>query len=37
MRTNTRTKKIEEANGGSCEGEAVMDDMCNTEACPRKL
>ena len=33
---NTRTKKTEEANGGICEGEAEMEDVCNTEACPRK-
>jgi len=37
-RTNTRTKKIEEANGtdedGVCEGEATMDEECNTQNCP---
>ena len=36
-RINSRTKKTEEANGGICEGEAIMQDVCNTQACPRKF
>ena len=35
-RINRRTKKTEEANGGICEGEATIEDVCNTEVCPRK-
>ena len=41
IRTNSRTKKIEESNGtdedGVCEGEATMEEECNTQTCPRKL
>jgi len=33
-RMNTRTKKTEEQNGGTCEGEATMEDVCNTQVCP---
>ena len=35
-RINQRTKKTEEANGGICDGQATMEDVCNTEVCPRK-
>ena len=35
-RMNTRTKKKEESNGGSCDGESTMQESCNTENCPRK-
>ena len=33
-RTNTRTKKVEEANGGECFGEAIALEVCNTQDCP---
>ena len=33
-RLNTRTKKVEEVNGGICEGESTISDSCNTEDCP---
>ena len=41
-RTNTRTKAVVERDGtdgtiGICEGEATMEEDCNTQACPRKF
>ena len=36
MRTNTRTKKVEEAHGGTCQGEASLQETCNAQKCPRK-
>lgn len=32
-RTKTRTKKVEEAYGGSCEGKHVFQEPCNVEDC----
>ena len=36
MRTNTRTKNVEEAHGGVCVGEATITESCNTDECPGK-
>ena len=36
-RINTRTKKREEENGGTCEGASKIEEDCNTEACPGKF
>ena len=33
-RTKTRTKKTESSDGGICEGEATMQEACNTQQCP---
>ena len=35
-RTNTRTKKVKEDHGGSCPGEASLQETCNTQKCPRR-
>ena len=35
-RTNTRTKKIKEAHGGTCKGKATNKEKCNTKKCPSK-
>ena len=35
-RTNTRTKKSEEENGGKCEGENTVEEPCNAQSCPGK-
>ena len=32
-RSNTRTKKVEEAHGGICEGESTIRESCNTMEC----
>ena len=37
IRTNTRTKTIEEVNGGVCEGGEITEETCNTESCPGEL
>ena len=36
-RINHRTKKTEEANGGNCEGEATIEEVCNAQVCPRRF
>ena len=36
MRTNTRTKNVEEEHGGVCVGEATITESCNTDECPGK-
>ena len=33
-RTNTRTKQVEESNGGSCTGSPTMTEICNQHECP---
>ena len=33
-RTNTRTKKVQEAHGGTCEGHATSKEECNAQECP---
>ena len=37
IRTNTRTKTIEEVNGGVCKGGEITEETCNTESCPGEL
>ena len=32
--SKTRTKKVEEAHGGNCEGESTISESCNTQECP---
>ena len=34
MRTNTRTKRVEESFGGVCVGESTAIEECNTQKCP---
>ena len=36
-RTNTRTKKVEEKNGGLCEGESTLSESCNLQNCPGNI
>ena len=36
-RTNTRTKKVTESNGGTCEGDLDQQETCNVQECPSKL
>ena len=36
-RTKTRTKKLEESNGGKCEGAITEQEDCNTDDCNSKL
>ena len=33
-RTRTRTKIVEEANGGKCEGGSTMQEPCDEQDCP---
>ena len=33
-RTKSRTKKTQEENGAVCEGDASMEEQCNTDPCP---
>ena len=33
-RTNTRTKLVTEANGGTCTGQPTEIEKCNTKPCP---
>ena len=33
-RTRTRTKIVEEANGGKCEGGSTMQEPCEEQDCP---
>ena len=35
-RTKSRTKKVEEANGGTCDGEGTEHELCNSGPCPSK-
>ena len=35
-RTKSRTKKVEEANGGTCDGEGTEHELCNSGPCPGK-
>ena len=35
-RTNTRTKTVVEANGGTCTGQPTEIEPCNTHPCPSK-
>ena len=35
-RTNTRTKSVVEANGGTCTGRPTEIEECNTHPCPSK-
>ena len=37
IRTQVRTKKVEEAHGGTCEGERAEREDCNQHECPSKL
>ena len=37
IRTQVRTKKVEEAHGGTCEGEHLLREPCNQHECPSKL
>ena len=34
--TKTRTKDVEEANGGTCDGQPTGNEICNTNPCPSK-
>jgi hypothetical protein len=36
-RSKSRTKKIEESNGGVCGGDATIQEDCNTQECPRNF
>lgn len=36
-RTNKRTKKKEESNGGLCDGKSTITETCNTQKCPGKF
>ena len=36
-RTKSRTKKVEEANGGTCDGESKEHELCTSAPCPSKL
>ena len=36
-RINNRTKAVEEANGGTCDGESTETEECNAEPCPGML
>ena len=36
-RSKTRTKKIEESNGGVCKGDATIQEDCKTQDCPRNF
>ena len=36
MSTKTRNKTIEEAHGGTCDGESSENETCNTNSCPGK-
>ena len=36
-RTNSRTKTVEESNGGVCAGEATVQEACNDQNCPGKI
>ena len=36
-RTKSRTKKVEEANGGTCDGESTEHELCTSAPCPSKL
>ena len=35
-RTNTRVKLVEEANGGTCDGEPTEIEECQAGECPSK-
>ena len=35
-RTKSRTKKVEEANGGTCDGEGTEHELCNSGPCPSR-
>ena len=34
FRVNTRSRHVVEAHGGSCPGESVETEICNTDNCP---
>ena len=34
QRTDSRSKLVEEANGGNCTGETTRTEECNTKPCP---
>ena len=36
-RTNTRTKTVQESNGGVCTGEATLQESCNNLNCPGNI
>ena len=36
-RINTRTKTVEEANGGVCVGEEREEEACNNQNCPGNI
>ena len=36
-RTNTRVKLVEEANGGTCDGQPTEIEECQAGECPSKL
>ena len=36
-RTNTRTKNVEESNGGVCTGNPTAQEDCNTQNCPGNI
>ena len=36
-RLNTRTKLVNEANGGTCDGEPSEVDECNSQPCPGNI
>ena len=36
-RTNTRVKLVEEANGGTCDGQPTEIEECQAGKCPSKL
>ena len=36
-RTDSRTKKTEEANGVICIGDKTKQEVCNAQDCPRKF
>ena len=37
VRTNTRTKAVEEKYNGKCIGDSTMEEKCNDQKCPSKF
>ena len=36
-RTKSRSKSVEEKNGGVCVGDATVQEVCNDKGCPGKI
>ena len=36
-RTNTRSKSVEENNGGKCTGDSTAQENCNDQSCPGNI